>query len=572
MVKSIKMRMLLIFSGLILISGLVIGYVSMNASETLVEEAVSQQISGISKRAANLINIKDYKKIVESGETAYYKELRSQMNEIREANGLTYLYTMKREKSGDGYRYYYVVDGMPLNSKDASQIGDEEKGIEEYPAIVRAFETGKPEMEMTNTEEYGGLVSAYVPIKSDTGELIGIVGSDYDVTDVYKGMEASKLKMLLIIAAILVISVIVTWAITQSITKPIKLLSKNTEAIGDGDLSIIVESKRRDEIGKLTLSFNEMLQDLRGIIQTINKYSLELNETSSLLLSKANETKSASREIASTMEDISGNSESQHQSLNESVRVIEEMSLGVNHIAESSSTASELSVHTLQEVTKGNQKLEEVIDQIGTNSDSVNRSSSLIMTLKGHSDEISTIVGIISGISSQTNLLALNAAIEAARAGESGKGFAVVAEEVRKLAELSAKSTENIQAIIERINGDTENTATAMDVVLDDVKKGMNVVSEAGKVFSSILTSIEEVAKQIQEVTSTSEEMSASAEEITASALETAKIAEQAAISTQQTVSITNRQDHLITDMAQSVESLSEMSARLKELTGKFKL
>ncbi|WP_438824999.1 methyl-accepting chemotaxis protein [Bacillus sp. JJ1122] len=272
------------------------------------------------------------------------------------------------------------------------------------------------------------------------------------------------------------------------------------------------------------------------------------------------------------MEDISGNSESQHQSLNESVRVIEEMSLGVNHIAESSSTASELSVHTLQEVTKGNQKLEEVIDQIGTNSDSVNRSSSLIMTLKGHSDEISTIVGIISGISSQTNLLALNAAIEAARAGESGKGFAVVAEEVRKLAELSAKSTENIQAIIERINGDTENTATAMDVVLDDVKKGMNVVSEAGKVFSSILTSIEEVAKQIQEVTSTSEEMSASAEEITASALETAKIAEQAAISTQQTVSITNRQDHLITDMAQSVESLSEMSARLKELTGKFKL
>jgi methyl-accepting chemotaxis protein len=572
MVKSIKIRMLLIFSGLILISGLFIGYVSIRASETLVEETVSQQASGISQRAANLINLKEYQGILESGETAYYKELRSQMNEIREANGLTYIYTMKREKSGDGYRYYYIVDGMPENSEDASQIGDEEKGIDEYPAIVRAFETGKPEMEMTNTEEYGGLVSAYAPIKSETGEIIGIVGSDYDVTDVYKGIEANKLKMLLIMAAILVVSIIVTWAITHSITKPIQLLSKNTEAIGGGDLSISVESKRTDEIGKLTLSFNEMLQDLRGIIQTINKYSLELNETSSLLLSKANETKSASREIAITMEDISGNSESQHQSLNESVKVIEEMSMGVNHIAESSSTASELAVHTLHEVTKGNQRLEKVINQMETISDSVNRSSSLIMTLQGHSDEISNILGIISGISSQTNLLALNAAIEAARAGESGKGFAVVAEEVRKLAELSAKSTESIKAIIERINGDTKNTATAMDVVLHDVKQGMDVVSEAGKVFNSILTSIEGVAKQIQEVTSTSEEMSASAEEITASALETAKIAEQAAISTQHTVSITNRQGHLITDMAQSVESLSEMSAKLKELTGKFKL
>ncbi|MGA9228343.1 MAG: methyl-accepting chemotaxis protein, partial [Mesobacillus sp.] len=342
MVKSIKIRMLLIFSGLILISGLFIGYVSIRSSETLVEETVSQQASGISQRAANLIKIKEYQDILESGETVYYKELRSQMNEIREANGLTYIYTMKREKSGDGYRYYYIVDGMPESSEDASQIGDEEKGIDEYPAIVRAFETGKPEMEMTNTEEYGGLVSAYAPIKSETGEVIGIVGSDYDVTDVYNGIEANKLKMLLIMAAILVVSIIVTWAITHSITKPIQLLSKNTEAIGGGDLSISVESKRTDEIGKLTLSFNEMLQDLRGIIQTINKYSLELNETSSLLLSKANETKSASREIAITMEDISGNSDSQHKSLSESVMVIEEMSVGVNHIAESSSTASEL--------------------------------------------------------------------------------------------------------------------------------------------------------------------------------------------------------------------------------------
>lgn len=570
--KSIKIKMLLIFSGLILISGLFIGYLSIKSSENLVEETVSEQAAGISQRAADLIKIQEYKEILESGETEYYKELRTQLNEIRESNGLTYIYTMKREKSGEGYKYYYIVDGMPLNSDDASQLGDEEKGMDDYPAIVRAFETGKTEMEMTNTEEYGGLVSAYVPIKTESGEIIGIVGSDFDVTKVYKGIEANTLEMLLIIGGILVISIIITVAVTLSITKPIQLLSKNTAAIGSGNLTVSVESKRQDEIGQLTLSFNKMLQDLRGIIQTINNYSLELNETSSLLLTKANETKSASREIASTMEEISGNSFSQHQSLNESVRVIEEMSQGVNHIADSSSTASELAVRTLNEVSNGHQKLEKVISQMQTISDSVNRSSSLILTLKGHSDEISQIVEIISGISSQTNLLALNAAIEAARAGEAGKGFAVVAEEVRKLAELSAKSTENIQAIIERINGDTKNTATAMDVVLKDVKQGMDVVSEAGKVFNSIQSSIKGVTSQIEVVTATSEEMSASAEEITASAVETAKIAEQAAVSTQQSVSITNRQDNLITDMAQSVEGLSTMSAKLREITGNFKL
>lgn len=570
--KSIKVRMLLVFSGLILISGLIIGFASIKTSRNLVEETVSEQAAGISQRAANLINIEKYQLILESGETEYYHELRSQLNEIRELNGLTYLYTMKREKSGDGYQYVYIVDGMPLDSEDASQFEEEETGMEDYPAIVRAFETGKTEIEMTNTKDYGGLVSAYVPIKTESGEVIGIVGSDIDVTDVYNGMEANMWNLFMMIAGILAVSIIVTILVTLSITKPIQLLSKNAESIGAGDLSTIVQSNRQDEIGRLTLSFNKMLQNLREMIKNIDRYSIELNETSSLLLSKANETKSASREIAATMEEITGNSSSQHQTLNESVHVIEEMSIGVNHIAESSSQASELAAHTFTEVGQGNQKLEEVIRQMEAISDSVNRSSVMITNLKEHSNEISSIVGIISGISSQTNLLALNAAIEAARAGESGKGFAVVAEEVRKLAELSAKSTESIQALIERINGDTNNTAAAMDIVLHDVKKGMSVVSEAGAVFNSILASIEGVAKQIEEVTSTSEEMSASAEEITASAFETARMAEQAAASTQQTVSITNRQDHLIADMAHSVETLAKMAANLKELTGNFKL
>ncbi|MBT2678907.1 HAMP domain-containing protein [Bacillus sp. ISL-35] len=570
--KSIKLKMLLIFSGLILISGLIIGYVSIKSTASLVEETVSEQAAGISQRAAKMINIEDYQEILESGETEYYKELRSQLNDIREANGLTYLYTLKREKSGDSYKYYYIVDGMPFDSEDASQLGDEEDGIEEYPAIVRAFETGKTEIEMTNTAEYGGLVSAYVPIKSETGEIIGIVGSDLDVTNVYDGIEANTLKMLAIIGVTLLISILITTTVTFSITKPIQLLAKNAEAVGKGDLTVPVESRRKDEIGILTSSFNKMLQDLRVIIQTLNDYSLELNETSAELLAKANDTKSASMEIASTMEEISGRSASQHQSLIESVRVVEEMSTGVNDIAGSTSTASKLAVSTLNEVSMGNEKLENVIGQMQKISESVNYSSLMIQTLKGHSNEISNIVEIINGISSQTNLLALNAAIEAARAGEAGKGFAVVAEEVRKLAELSSKSTENIKDIIERINGDTNHTVVAMETVLEDVNKGMSAVSEAGEVFNSIQSSVEGVSCQIQEVTTTSEEMSASAEEITASAIETAKIAEQAAASTQQTVAITNRQGHLITDLAHTVEGLSNMAEKLKKLSGNFKI
>jgi methyl-accepting chemotaxis protein len=570
--KSIKARMLLTFSGLILLTGLLIGYFSIQSSETLIKETVSKQAEGIVERAVNLIQPEDYQKILEDGETDYYWELRQQLNEIRKTNGLSYLYTMKREKASNGYTYSYIVDGMPANSDDASEFGEEEKDINDYPAIKQTFKTGKMAVELSDTEKYGAVVSVYLPIKSKSGDIIGIVGSDQDVSDVYKAISSNKLKMLFIVAGILLVGLIITYIVTVSITKPIQILSKNAEQIGHGNLTVVVKSKRKDEIGTLTDAFNKMLQELREIIQTINHYCIELNKTSTSLLSRADETKAASKEIASTMEELSAGSVSQHQTLEESVKVMEEMTKGVQHIAESASQSSEFSIRTLKEVGQGNEMLDKAIKQMEIISASVNRSSSSIMTLKGHSNEISNIVEMIGGISSQTNLLALNAAIEAARAGESGRGFAVVAEEVRKLAEQSSKSAETIQELIEKINKDTNSTAEDMGIVLSDVKVGMEAIVETEDVFKSILTSVEGVVSQIQEVTSTSEEMSASTEEVAASTLETARIAELAAAGTNDAVYITHRQDEHITNMSESIDRLNEMSGKLKELTGKFKI
>ncbi|MFD1359231.1 methyl-accepting chemotaxis protein [Fictibacillus halophilus] len=570
--KSIKVRMLLVFSGLVLLTGLLIGYFSNQSSEALIKETVSNQSEGIVKRAVQLINTEEYEKVLKDGETDYYWELRSQLNDIRETNGLTYLYTMKKAKAEEGYTYSYIVDGMPANSEDASEIGEEEKGIEDYPAIKQAFKTGKLAIEMTNTEEYGAIISVYLPIKKKSGEVIGIVGSDQDISSVYKAISANKLKMALIVAGILIIGILITVIVTVSITRPIQILSRNAEEIGRGNLTVKIDSKRKDEIGRLTNSFNKMLQDLRGIIQTINQYSLALNTTSTALSLQAEETKAASKQIAITMEELSAGSTAQHQTLKESVTVVEEMTKGVQHIAGAAAQSSEFSVRTLTEAGHGNKKLKEAIQQMENISKSVHRSSSSIMTLKGHSKEISNIIEIIDGISSQTNLLALNAAIESARAGEYGRGFAVVADEVRKLAEESSNSTETIRELISRINHDTNRTSEDMGIVLSEVKVGLESIFETEKVFNSILNSVEGVVSQVQEVTSTSEEMSASAEEVAASALETANIAELAAAGTRDAASITYRQDNHIKSMSQSIGQLNEMSEKLKELTGNFKL
>jgi methyl-accepting chemotaxis protein len=574
MSKSIKLKMIVIFSSLILLSGIVTSYVSFQTSKNVITSSLGDQALSISENAVKVIDLDQYEEIsLESGETDYYFELRETLNEMRETNGLVYLYTMSRQEKDGKYEYIYMVDGMPLDSDDASAIGDVEDGVEDYPLLVKAFETGESQVgELTYSDEYGALVSAYIPIKSDSGELVGILGADLDASLVYSSLQTSKIKLIWMTVGIVLLSILLIFITTMSLVNPLKHLAKKVELIGKGDLTVTIESNRKDEIGSLTDSFNQMLQELKRMISVINQNSVTMSGTTSQLLVSANETKGASNEISVIMEHMASQVDTQYKSLDDSAKIIEEVSESINDIAVNSSVVTELSSKTQGEIEIGNQKVNNLVEQMNTISRSVNESSSSIMALLAHSKDIESIVEIIQGIASQTNLLALNAAIEAARAGEAGKGFAVVADEVRKLAEQSESSTVNIRNIIEKINSDTNITAEKMKVVLDDVKEGIHSVGETGNVFKNILGAIQEVNVKVQEVTATSEEMSAATEEITASAKETANIAEQASTEVRKTVYITLEQERLVLHMTESIEELVKMASNMKELTGKFKL
>lgn len=573
MQKSIKLKMILIFSGLVLISGLLISGYSYITSEKLINDTVSNQATSIAEQAIKAIDLNEYKNItLESGEISYYHELREKLNEIREANGVTYLYTMAREKTENGYDYFYMVDGMPKGSEDASSLGDKEEAIDEFPYLVKAFETGKTQVEMSETEEYGALATAYVPIKDTNGEVIGLIGADYDVSKVYNSLDSNRTNLIVITIMILLVSVVIIYIYTLSITNPLQKLAINVELVGSGDLSVSIESERKDEIGQLTHAFNNMLADLQAMIKRINDDSEKLSSTATELLLSADETRSTSFEIAATMEHISHNATLQSARLEESVSSVTDVSDSINHIAEASAIATQLSTDALVEVQNGNEKVRSVMGQMTTINDSVNKSSDTILILKKHSEEISQIINVIKGIAAQTNLLALNAAIEAARAGKAGKGFAVVADEVRTLAEQSAEATVNIQGLLDMINQHTVNTVESMDVVIHEVQQGLNIVEETGEVFQTITNAVVGVSNQIEQVTTVSEEISAATEEIKTSVIEIAKIAEVSSTSTSNTVDITQKQDTLVNEMVESVESLTNMSTHLKELTHRFTL
>lgn len=571
--KSIKGKMLFIFSVIVLLACMAISFVSYHAAQQLAKDSLSSVTENIASRAAGMIHTAQYENItVESGETAYYKELRANLNELREMNGVEYLYTMARKEKGDGYRYVYMVDGMPKGDESASRLGEIEENEEYYAMMNRVFETGKVQTEMSRTDDYGALVTTYVPIKAGDGRVIGLIGADFDASEAYKTMHANKIDLILLTGLILVLSLLVIFLVIHYLTKPLKHLTKEVERVKGGDLSSNIKPSSRDEFGVLTEAFQGMVHDLKKVIGGINDSTDQLVKNSGGLLKDAREISEGSRKVTASMQQIASGTDIQRKRAEEGAGVMSELSQGIQHAAASSSVVSERASLTLAEAESGFQKVTDVVEKMHNINESVGQSSEAIKQLEQQSIEVTDILQVIQDISSQTNLLALNAAIEAARAGEHGKGFAVVAEEVRKLAEQSAQSAKKVSLLITNMNKDTNRSVNRMNVVVENVQSGILLVREAGEAFERILFSIEEITRQIEEVSSVSEEMSASSEEIAASVADSAQAAAQSADSTKRVQAIAVEQSSLTEHMSDSIQSLVHIAKELDGLVHKFKL
>ena len=183
--KSIQTKVAVFFSIVILLVCLIISAISYNNSLNLVTSSLSVQAKKVIEKANATIDVTAYGMILkDNNENDYYNKLRSQLNEIKGNNNLKYLYTMERTKTGDKYEYTYIVDGADIGDEDASNLGDVEEDISDE--MVNTFETGETSVgKIDYTEEYGATVSTYIPIKSSSGDIIGILGSDLDVQETY---------------------------------------------------------------------------------------------------------------------------------------------------------------------------------------------------------------------------------------------------------------------------------------------------------------------------------------------------------------------------------------------------
>ncbi|WP_281882869.1 methyl-accepting chemotaxis protein [Paenibacillus sp. YYML68] len=371
------------------------------------------------------------------------------------------------------------------------------------------------------------------------------------------------------VAGVVLISITIWWYVHR-LNLHIRKLHQLSERLACGDFTHHIQVTTRDEFGQMAEHFNRTTDNLRTMIMTVSEHTATVAATSDQLAASAEQTGEVAETIAVNAQEVSAGAETQMNASEESSRAMEELSVGIQRIAESSTIARSYSEVTLSKAADGNQRIQQAVTGMHKASRTVQDTASIILKLNEHSQQIGNIMQVITAISNQTNLLSLNAGIEASRAGEHGKGFAVVAQEIRKLADQTKKSAEQVGGLITEIQRYSTEAVMSVENGVTDMEKGTQWVLQAGGAFSDILEKIRLVDEQVLEVSAASEQMAASSEQVNAAIEELSGIARVASANAQHVAAGSEEQLALMQEIASSAEALQHSMRELSELVARF--
>lgn len=398
------------------------------------------------------------------------------------------------------------------------------------------------------------------------------VGSTLDMKEIKKDTDHILTSILFVGLGTIVVAVFISYLFAQGITKNLNMLVKALGRIKEGDFTTPIDVKSKDEIGALSSYFKETLGELAHLIQNLQRVSSELSYSAESLAATAEETSASADEVAKTVEDIAKGAQDQAGDAEQGAMRAKELSNKFVNLNQNTTDMLDSAKKVMEANQIGFRTLDDLKGKTIKNDQANQRIEIVINELNEKTKHIGTILDAISAISVQTNLLALNASIEAARAGEHGRGFAVVAEEIRKLAEESARAADEVRDIVTNIQVDSKKTVDSMAEMKSISQEQTLAVDDVNKSFETISLSIDDISEQIDKIGHSVTLLNGDKDSIVESIENISAVSEETAAASEEVTASMEQQTIAVEEVAKAAEKLNAIAVELNQEISKFKV
>jgi len=443
------------------------------------------------------------------------------------------------------------------------------EGLEEAAAVQKILSKDKGVLDFTSADGESKYIGFH---KLGNGWSMGVIAVE---DEMLTGLNELKVNFIIATIIVVIVGIILAYSISRLISKPIQHVVYVSEHLSQGDFTQGISEhyiKRKDEMGLLSRALEKMSSNMKQMIHNVEENAVQVNEESVNLTGQVHDVLTMTNQIASAVHEVERGAKGQSAMADESAAAIEEMSSGIQSIADVANKVMEQTDLITHKVNEGSEALKTSLSQMSSIQESTKLELNVIRQLEQESLEIGSISKMITDISEQTNLLALNASIEAARAGDAGKGFAVVAGEVRKLSEQTANSASQINNLIAKVQGYTTEAVSAAVTGDQNVEQGLQSINALRAQFEEIVEAVHMIKRENSHLTASAEQMSANAQEVSASMEEMVATAHDSTNYVQEVTQFTQNQLNTVEEMTRLTIELSKTAQSLNETVEEFTL
>lgn len=467
-----------------------------------------------------------------------------------------------------------LFEKMNLDKNNNVQIVDENKNV-----IFNIDDKGMSSEDLSkiidnvyNRDSYGNFIKDNKLITFSSSNNGWKIISEVPMNSLINDIRLSGFFTLIIGIVCGITAVVIGLYIARGIIKPIDGIMKLMKKAEDGDLTVILDHRKLDEIGNLSSSFNIMIKKIKGLIGEVSQVSNKVLKNVEDVAEISRESAEATKQISMAIGEIATGSTEQAKSSSEAIDQIRILAQKIDSVMESTEKVKDISAETKEIGNSSILVVKELNERARQSAVMVQEINEDIYDLNKSSKEIEKIIEAIKSISDQTNLLSLNASIEAARVGEAGKGFAVVANEIKKLSEQSKEATMMISNIINNIQSKTKNTVNLVkqaNAIFNEQEKSVKNTDNA---FRNIVESTENISLQIENVTFVMKDIYSFKEKTIEAVENISVLSEESSAATEEVLASVEEENLSAQELASLSNELYEAIQKLNKSINMFKI